>query len=101
MTTLARDPFAFFEIHKVAEYGAGTSEGFCETIDTPSAQEAADEEASSQFWTVYGWRPYPEDDIWVDGAGTTAIADLTTYEAALDLAIALAGGDEDRVVDHG
>jgi len=102
-----RDAFDFFEVHKVAEYRAGYDDGFCEPISSPDEQVAADAEASSQFWTVYGYRRWPTDEYGNvtltpdQGYGTTAIADLTTYEGALDLAIALADGDEDRVIDMG
>jgi len=62
-------------------------------------QEHADEEASSQFWTVYGYRRWPEDGSLPldEGHGTTAIGDFTTQEAALDLAYAISCGKEVEV----
>ena len=102
MANVERQPFEFFKVSKVAEYRHGYDDAYCEPIDNNAEQDFADDWATSQFWTVYGYRPWPEDEYGVvllagKGYGTTAIADLTTYEDALDLAIALAGGDEGRV----
>jgi hypothetical protein len=85
-----RDAFDFFEVHKVTEYRARRLRA-----------------GRYLLWTVYGYRRWPTDEYGNvtltpdQGYGTTAIADLTTYEGALDLAIALAYGDEDRVIDMG
>jgi hypothetical protein len=103
---VTRLPFDMFKVHKVAEYyGGNESMAYCETIDDAAGQQYADDEASSQFWTVYGWRRWPENEVGEEqllpGYGTTAIADLTDHESALDLAIALAGGDETKVEDMG
>lgn len=39
----ARQPFEFFEVHKVAEYRHGYDDAYCEPITTPEDQAAADE----------------------------------------------------------
>lgn len=87
-------PFDFFEVHKVAEYADPKGGTFAETIDTPQGQEWADEEAVSQYFTVYGWRRWPDVDPLPldDGYGATAISDHVEEQDALDMVEALSAG---------
>jgi hypothetical protein len=57
-------------------------------------QLGEDEEVVNRFYSVYGWRRWPDPmpDVSVVGYGTTAISDHDNLDDAIDLATALADG---------
>jgi hypothetical protein len=91
MGLLEQAPFDAFEIQKVAEFNKGHDNAYCEPIANEGDQYYADQEASTQFWTVYGHRT---------GFGVFAIADLGTHQAAIELATALSRTGEVPIHDN-
>lgn len=89
---MSRRPFTLFEVEKVAEYRTGYDDAFAEPIHSDDDQAHADEEASGQYWTVYGYRPHEnEDGTMPDDGGAQAIFDGEEQDV-IDLAYALADG---------
>lgn len=89
-------PFDGFEVRLVVErLSYSTGEHYVDWIE--SAEDLrdikAEDEEHQPFYTVYGFRGFeaPGGGLYDDG-GAEAIADLPTYQDAIELATALADG---------